>query len=66
MTYSPYQMRFDAYTAPGCFGDFDKTRTLCKKHCVLRLRCAIEQDQNMRMEMFDDWMADQDEALKMQ
>ena len=34
-----------------CFGDFSKTNPLCAKHCVLRLRCAIEQDFAVRMEV---------------
>ncbi|KJS32134.1 MAG: hypothetical protein VR64_08495 [Desulfatitalea sp. BRH_c12] len=38
-----------------CFGDYSKTNPLCAKHCVLRLRCAIEQDQNIRMELLSDY-----------
>lgn len=53
-------------TIVGCFGAYDTTNLLCKKHCVLRLRCAIEQDQMMRMEMFEEWAAAQDETLKLQ
>lgn len=37
-----------------CFGDYTKTNPLCAKHCVLRLRCAIEQEQNIRTEMLFD------------
>ncbi|MCJ8500715.1 hypothetical protein [Desulfatitalea alkaliphila] len=37
-----------------CFGDFSKTNPLCAKHCVLRLRCAIEQDYAVRMEVLDE------------
>ena len=38
----------------GCFGNFDREDPICKKHCVLSLRCAIEQDQNARMELLED------------
>ena len=38
----------------GCFGNFDREAPICKKHCVLRLSCAIEQDQNSRMEILED------------
>lgn len=37
-----------------CFGDYAKTNPLCAKHCVLRLRCAIEQEQNIRTELLSD------------
>ena len=37
-----------------CFGDYAKTDPLCAKHCVLRLRCVIQQDQNLRMELLSD------------
>lgn len=37
-----------------CFGDYIKTNPVCTKHCALRLRCAIEQDQISRMELLSD------------
>jgi hypothetical protein len=37
-----------------CFGDYAKTNPLCTKYCVLRLRCAIAQEQNIRMEVLSD------------
>jgi hypothetical protein len=37
-----------------CFGNFERTNALCVKHCVLRLRCAIVQEQNIRMEVLSD------------
>lgn len=37
-----------------CFGRYNTRDPLCTKHCVLRLRCAIEQDQNLRTEMIED------------
>ncbi len=40
-----------------CFGTYNKTNLLCVKHCVMRLRCAIEQDQNMRLELLEDLVA---------
>lgn len=43
-------------TQLGCFGDYSKDHPLCSKHCVLRLRCAIELEQNMRMELLEDLM----------
>jgi len=40
-----------------CFGDYRRSNPLCSKHCVLRIRCAIEQDQNVRMELFSEMTA---------
>lgn len=49
-----------------CFGDYNKTNQLCSNHCVLRLRCAIEQEQNMRMELLEDLIASDNYPLKIQ
>lgn len=38
----------------GCFGEYSRVHTLCSKYCVLRIRCAIQQDHNMRMELLDE------------
>ncbi|RJQ70706.1 MAG: hypothetical protein C4519_20500 [Desulfobacteraceae bacterium] len=37
-----------------CFGDYSRANPLCANHCALRLRCAIEQEQNIRMELLSD------------
>lgn len=49
-----------------CFGDYTKTNPLCAKHCALRLRCAIEQDQNMRMELLEDLISSEEMPIKIQ
>ena len=49
-----------------CFGDYTKTKTLCAKHCALRLKCAIEQNQNMRMELLEDLIVSEALPIKMQ
>ena len=38
----------------GCFGNFSMADAVCKKHCAVRLRCAIESDQNEQMEILED------------
>ncbi len=55
---------FDDYL--GCFGNFSLEDHVCREHCALSLRCAIELDQNLRMEMFNDMMYSEGIALKMQ
>jgi len=50
----------------GCFGNFDREDSIYKKHCVLILRCAIEQDQNARMELLEDLISADRFFLKIQ
>lgn len=40
----------------GCFGNFNRKKLICKKYCALNLRCAIENEQNVRIEVFEDLM----------
>lgn len=37
-----------------CFGAFDMSDPVCKKHCILCLRCIIEKNKNFEMDMVDD------------
>jgi hypothetical protein len=38
-------------------GEYSSIDPICGKHCVLRLRCAIQQNQNMQMELLDEMIA---------
>ncbi len=49
-----------------CFGSFDAEDNVCLKHCVLSLRCAIEKDEHMRMELLEDLVSSDGAILKMQ
>lgn len=49
-----------------CFGEYNTNDPLCVKHCVLRLRCAIEQDQNIRTEIIEELIGSDSEMGKMQ
>jgi hypothetical protein len=40
-----------------CFGDFNKSDRLCAKYCILRLRCAIEQEQILRSVLLEELVA---------
>jgi hypothetical protein len=46
-----------------CFGDYNKNNPLCSNHCVLRLRCAIEQDNNMRSEVLEELFASESTSV---
>ncbi|MFH2066022.1 MAG: hypothetical protein ABIK15_12550 [Pseudomonadota bacterium] len=41
----------------GCFGNFDIEDNICRKFCILNLRCAIENDKNSRMELLEDLLS---------
>ena len=49
-----------------CFGDYDNNNPLCVKHCAIKLRCAIEQNNNMRIEILEELMASEGSPLKIQ
>ena len=49
-----------------CFGDFNKNNPLCAKHCILRLRCVIEQDQNLRSALLEELVASERTLGKIQ
>ena len=37
-----------------CFGHYQTEDAICRKFCALRLRCAIEHEQNIRLEVLED------------
>ena len=49
-----------------CFGDFNKNDRLCSKYCILRLRCAIEQEQNLRSALLEELIASENATGKLQ
>ena len=50
----------------GCFGEFNIEDPICKKFCALSLRCIIERNQNVRMEMLEDMVFSDGMFLKTQ
>lgn len=49
-----------------CFGNFDMSNQICKKHCILCLRCIVEKNQNTRMEIFEELMASEMIPVRLQ
>jgi len=49
-----------------CFGCFDMSNVICKKHCILCLRCIVEKNQNTRMEIFEELMASEVSPVRLQ
>jgi hypothetical protein len=50
----------------GCFGAFETEDPICMQHCALNLRCAIESDQNARLEILEELVSSEGMALKVQ
>ena len=56
--------RLDQYL--GCFGSISLEDKVCRRFCVISLRCAIEKDQNERMDMMDEMAYPDDLTIRMQ
>ncbi len=50
----------------GCFGDFNIEDPICKSLCALSLRCAIEREENARMEILEDLVSANDMLIRIQ
>ena len=49
-----------------CFGDLDLNDPICRKHCALRLKCAIEQVEQNRLMQIEDSINFEEIPLKVQ
>ena len=49
-----------------CIGEFNREDDICRNHCALRLRCAIEHSQKTRLELIEDIMASNSTFFKIQ
>lgn len=50
-----------AFDDSDCMGSYTREDPQCAKYCVLRLQCAIEREQNLRMELIEDLVASDNE-----
>ena len=50
----------------GCFGDFSLEDPVCKTFCAINVRCAIERDQNDRIEILQELAFSDDLYMKIQ
>jgi hypothetical protein len=39
----------------GCYGHFRVNDPICRNYCAISIRCAIEQDRNMQVELHEDY-----------
>ena len=49
-----------------CYGRFDFSVTLCRKFCGVRLRCAVEQSEQMKIEQLEDMISAYEVSSKIQ
>ena len=49
-----------------CFGRFDIKQRLCRKYCAMRLRCALEQLDQSRLDQLEDLMTAYEITSKIQ
>ena len=47
----------------GCFGSFQSEDPICRSHCAIRIRCAIERDQKIYLEIYEE-LASEDDHLR--
>ena len=45
----------------GCFGNFRFEDAVCRMHCAIRIRCAIERDEKTLLEVVEEMDASGDE-----
>lgn len=50
----------------GCLGNFNIEDKICRKYCSINLRCAIESENNIRMEILEDLASQDNMTIKMQ
>jgi hypothetical protein len=50
----------------GCFGHFRSEDRVCRHHCAIRIRCAIERDQKLVLEVMSEMETGDDLPVKLQ
>lgn len=49
-----------------CYGRFDFSAALCRKFCAVRLRCAVEQSEQLKIEQLEDMISAYEVTQKIQ
>jgi hypothetical protein len=50
----------------GCFGSFQSDDPICRRYCAIRIRCAIERDLAICLEVFEEPATEDDQPLTVQ
>jgi len=60
-------LRRSSATIPlGCFGSFQADDPICRQYCAIRIRCAIERDQAILLEVLEEPAVGDDQLLTFQ
>lgn len=58
--------RSSATISLGCFGSFQADDPICRHYCAIRIRCAIERDQAILLEVLEEPASGDDQLLTFQ
>jgi hypothetical protein len=61
-----HRSRSSAILRIGCFGHFQPEDRICRNHCAVRIRCAIERDQKIYMEVCAEMEVGEDQLPRFQ
>ena len=63
-TITAHRARTSAILRIGCFGHFQSEDRICRGHCAVRIRCAIERDQKIYLEVCEEMGVGDDQLLR--
>lgn len=61
-----HRTRTSAILRIGCFGHFQAEDRICRSHCAVRIRCAIERDRKIYLEVCEEMGGGDDQLLRFQ
>lgn len=50
----------------GCFGGYRSGDRICRSHCSINIRCAIETDQRLRIDILEELFEEEDMLMSTQ
>jgi hypothetical protein len=65
-TTTVHRARTSAILRIGCFGHFQSEDRICRSHCAVRIRCAIDRDQKIYLEVCKEMGVDDDQLTRFQ
>ena len=65
-TTTAHRARTSAILRIGCFGHFQSEDRICRSHCAVRIRCAIERDQKIYREVCEEMGVGDDQLPRYQ
>ena len=47
-----------------CYGSFDMSDPICKKHCILSLRCIVEKNKYSQVGLWEDFILNESISMR--